>query len=262
MADPPEAVEERPGFVARWIAPPAAALQFLSVVPPLVRRAFSLPELGRAVGYFPLVGALLGGVLVVVDWGLAFLFPIGVRSALDLALWVALTGALHLDGFLDACDGLFGGRTPASRLEIMRDERVGAFGLAGGVVVLLLKVSALAAARQRALALFLAPVVGRWGMAFVLVGFPYARPQGLGRAMKDHAGWGQVALATGVALATALLAGGWWGLIALAVGGSTAWLAARFVRSRLPGLTGDVYGAICELLETVVLLVLAVQVGR
>jgi adenosylcobinamide-GDP ribazoletransferase len=225
-----------------------------------VRRAFSLPELGRAVGYFPLVGALLGGVLVAFDWGLSFLFPAAVRAALDLALWVALTGALHLDGFLDACDGLFGGRTVESRLEIMRDERVGAFGLAGGVVLLLLKFSALAATPQRPLALFLAPVLGRWGMTLVLLGFPYARPQGLGRAMKDHVGWGQLALGTTVALVAAILTGGWWGLVVLAVAGAAAWLAARFVRSRLPGMTGDVYGAICELVEMLVLLVLAVQV--
>jgi adenosylcobinamide-GDP ribazoletransferase len=253
--------EERPGLLARLVAPPLAALQFLTVTPPLVRRAFSLPELGRAVGYFPLVGALLGGVLVAFDWALSFLFPAGVRAALDLALWVALTGALHLDGVLDACDGLFGGRTVDSRLEIMRDERVGAFGLAGGVVLLLLKVSALAATPQRPLALFLAPVAGRWGISFVLVTSPYARPQGLGRAMKDHAGWVELALATTVALVAAILAGGWWGLTSLAVAGAVAWLAARFVRSRLPGLTGDVYGAICELVETVVLLALAAQVG-
>ena len=116
--------DERPGLLSRFIAPPAAALQFLTVTPPLVRRAFSMPELGRAVGYFPLVGTLLGTLLAAFDWGLAFLFPAGVRAALDLALWVALTGALHLDGFLDACDGLFGGRTVESRLEIMRDEQV------------------------------------------------------------------------------------------------------------------------------------------
>jgi adenosylcobinamide-GDP ribazoletransferase len=220
-----------------------------------------MPELGRAVGFFPLVGVLLGGVLVTFDWGLSFLFPASVRAALDLALWVALTGALHLDGFLDACDGLFGGRTVESRLEIMRDERVGAFGLAGGVMLMLLKFSALAAAPRRTLALFLAPVIGRWAMAFVLIGFPYARPQGLGRAMKDHAGWGQLALATAVALVAAVLTRGWWGLVALAAAGTGAWLAACFVRSRLPGLTGDVYGAICELVETVVLLVLVVEMG-
>jgi hypothetical protein len=66
---------------------------------------------------------ILGGLLLAADYSLALFMPPLVRVALVLALWVILTGALHLDGFLDACDGLLGGFTPESRLEIMRDER-------------------------------------------------------------------------------------------------------------------------------------------
>jgi adenosylcobinamide-GDP ribazoletransferase len=94
-------------------------------------------------------------------------------------------------------------------------------------------------------------------VTLALVAFPYARPEGLGRTMKDHAGWGQVALATATALAVAWFAAGWLGLIAMALTGVAAWIMARFVVTRLPGLTGDVYGAICEMVEVLALLFFA-----
>jgi cobalamin 5'-phosphate synthase/cobalamin synthase len=234
---------------------PLAALQFLTVLPPLVRRPFTPAELGRAVGWFPLVGALVGVGLVGADSALELLFPAGVTAALVLAVWALATGALHLDGFLDCCDGLFGGRTAEARLRIMRDERVGAFAVVGAVLLLLVKYSCLAALASRAVALVVAPTVARWGMALAVVAFPYARPEGVGRWMKDHAGWPQAALATVLALAVATLAGGWLGLAAVALAGVAAVLGALFVLRRLPGLTGDVYGALGEVLEALTLLV-------
>jgi len=232
----------------------SAALQFLTITPPLVRRPFRPEELGKAVGYFPLVGVLLGCLLAGLDWILALVLPASVAAAVTLAAWVILTGALHLDGFLDTCDGLFGGHTPEARLRILRDERVGAFAVAGGVLLLLMKYTALAAVPSRFVALILAPTLGRWGMALAVMAFPYARAEGLGRAMKDHVGWMQAGLATGVALAVAWFAGNWLGLAAMCLAGATTWAAARFALARLPGLTGDIYGAVCEVIEVVVLL--------
>ena len=248
------------GALRQWVTPLLAALQFLTVAPLPVRRPFTPPEMGRAVGYFPLVGALLGGTLAVLDYGLGFILPAGVASALLLVAWVGLTGALHLDGFLDTCDGLLGGHSPEARLRIMRDERVGAFAVAGGVLLLLVKYAALAAVIGRAPALVLAPTLGRWGMALAIAGFPYARPEGLGRAMKDHAGWGQVIMAGSVAVVLAWFAGGWLGLAAMALAGAATYAVARFSLGRLPGLTGDIYGATCEIVETLTLLCFAARI--
>jgi adenosylcobinamide-GDP ribazoletransferase len=231
-----------------------AALQFLTVVPPLVRRPFTAEELGRAVGWFGVVGVLLGGALAGADHALGMLFPPGVAAALLLAAWVSATGALHLDGFLDACDGLFGGHTPEARLRIMRDERVGAYAVIGGVLLLLVKYSCLAGLARRGNALLVAPTLARGAMAVAIVAFPYARPDGLGRWMKDHAGWWQLALAGGVALGTAIVAAGWVGLVAIALAVVATAAVAAFVLRRLPGLTGDVYGALCEIVEVLVLL--------
>jgi len=231
-----------------------AAVQFLTIAPPLVRRSFTDAELGRAVGYFPLVGALIGAFLVGFDHLLGLFLPTGVTATLVLTGWVLCTGALHLDGFLDSCDGLFGGRTPEDRLRIMRDERAGAFAVIGGILLLLVKFQGIAVLSHHNAALCLAPILGRWGMTGAVVAFPYARPEGLGRTMKDHAGWRQALLASAIAFVAAWVITGWLGWILFLLSGVLMFLAVRFVLTRLPGLTGDIYGAVCELLEVLVLL--------
>jgi adenosylcobinamide-GDP ribazoletransferase len=237
-----------------------AALQFLTIMPPLFRGPFTPRLLGRSVGFFPLVGLVLGGLLLGLDEILRRAWPAGISAAVILSAWVLLTGALHVDGFLDTCDGLFGGRTPDSRLQIMKDERVGAFAVAGGVLLLLIKYSTLSDLQDRLGAYLLAPAVGRWGMALAIVLFPYARPEGLGRAMKDNAGWREVGLATLVVGLVCWLAGQERGLLAMVLAGGATWVAARLTLQRLPGLTGDIYGATCEILEALVLLLFAARV--
>jgi len=239
-----------------------AAVQFLLLSPAFIRRPFTPQELGRAVGFYPLVGLLLGAVLALADVLLARILPVGVRSALILTLWIALTGALHFDGFIDSCDGLLGGATRDQRLTIMRDERAGAYGLAGGTLLLLILFSGLSAVQSlRWALLLLAPVIGRWAMAVGIVLFPYARPTGLGRDIKDNAGLEEAALSTVIALLVVLPLA-WWmrsimPLVALGLAAVVGWLSAHFARSRIGGLTGDTYGAINMIVEASVLLVFA-----
>ncbi|RUA17422.1 MAG: adenosylcobinamide-GDP ribazoletransferase [Clostridia bacterium] len=247
----------------RLILPFFAALQFLSILPPVVHREFSLPELGQSVGFFPLVGWLLGAML----WGVFILltrfFPPAVLAVLLLTLWILFSGAIHFDGFLDMCDGLFGGRTPEARLEIMRDHRVGAFATAGGGLLLLTAFASLTAIQPARMgpALLLTPVFGRWAAAQAIVWLPYARSQGLGRAMKDHARWPQALLATLILLPAFIF----WptaslhaGLAALLMPGLILLITLR----RIPGLTGDIYGAIITLTEIAVLIAFTAGAGK
>jgi adenosylcobinamide-GDP ribazoletransferase len=237
------------------LIPLAAALQLLTIIPPLVRRMFTDREMGRAVSWFPLVGALLGTGLAALDATCRLIVPVPVAAALVLAAWIVATGALHLDGFLDACDGLLGGHTPEDRLRIFRDERVGAFAVIGGVLLMLLKYSVLIGLEHRAAALIVVPTLGRWLIALAVVRYPYARPQGLGRALHDHAGVRQAWAATITAVTIAVLLGRETGFVcllaSLAVGAWVVWFTLR----RLPGLTGDIYGALCEVGETATLVV-------
>jgi adenosylcobinamide-GDP ribazoletransferase len=231
------------------------AVQFLTISPAILKRSFTPRELGRATGFFPLVGLLIGLALSAANLLLAHFFPAGVRAALVLALWILVSGGLHLDGFLDACDGLLGGFTPESRMEIMRDERVGAFALAGGILLLLVKYSTLLALPVLSPGLWLAPMLARWGMTAAIYFYPYARPQGLGKDMKEHTSHWQILLASLLTLAAAGLSGGLRGPLACLLAGGVVWAGARFTLRRIPGLTGDIYGALNELVEAAVLLI-------
>ncbi|WPD18712.1 adenosylcobinamide-GDP ribazoletransferase [Thermaerobacter composti] len=237
-----------------------AALRFLTVLPAPGRRPLQAPALGRAVGYFPLVGVILGGLLAAANAAVTGVIAPDVRAVLVVGLGLALTGGLHFDGWLDTCDGLFGGHTPEERLRIMRDEHVGAFAVAGGGLLLLAKCAAVSNLVHPAATLVLASVLARWAVAVAIVALPYARTAGLGRAMKDHAGPREVGLATlftvlvlvGVGMG---LPAGREAVIRALVGALPAAAAVLYwARKRLPGLTGDVYGALVEAVETAVLL--------
>jgi len=236
-----------------------AAFQFLTILPPIIRRPFTKEEMGKSVGFYPVVGLALGGVLLGVDAALRLSLPTQVAAVLVLAAWVVLTRGLHIDGFLDTCDGMFGGFTPERRLEILRDSRVGAFGVTGGVLLLLAKYAALTTLQDRTAALLLAPVFGRWAMSMAIVDFPYARKEGLGRDIKDQAGWLQIVLAGCTALAAAWLIGRMPGLLAMASVGLVMFVLVIWVQRLIPGLTGDIYGAICELSELTVLILFTVS---
>jgi adenosylcobinamide-GDP ribazoletransferase len=214
-------------------------------------------SLGRASAYFPLIGLILGGLLAVTGWLAYWLLPPGVAAALILAVWVGLTGMLHLDGFMDSCDGLLPPRESARRLEIMKDSRVGAFGVVAAILLLLLKFSALAAlpAGARLPMLITIPVLARWTMTWLMARYPLARPGGMGATFAAGIGWQQIGVASIVTVAVAFGAGGWWGGLLLVVAWLAAALVARLAMARISGLTGDVYGATCEVVETVALLV-------
>jgi len=243
-----------------------AAIGFLTVLPSPRGRELRDDDWGRSVGWYPLVGLLLGAILAGLDWLLRRVWPEGLASVLLLAAWVALTGALHLDGFVDCCDGLLAPVSPERRLEILRDVHVGAFGLVGAVLLLMVKAAALAAlpGPARPAALLLVPTLARWAMSGAVVLAPYARPgPGLGRLARTGAGTRELALATGTALLAAVLAWllglGWAAALLPPVVALVAALVAAWIRRRIPGLTGDTYGALCELGEAAGLLALAAR---
>jgi adenosylcobinamide-GDP ribazoletransferase len=238
------------------VRPFLVALQFLTVLPAPAPAEPRPSQFGWAVACFPLVGLLVGAVALAVDTLARLVWPPTVAAALVLLVGLLLTGALHFDGLLDTCDGLFLWRAER-RLEVMRDSRVGGFAVAGGIAVYALKLTALAALAgpARSAALVLAPVLGRAGMAAALVLYPYARASGLGNAFMANARPVHLVTAAGSAglLAAATGPGG---LLAAAIVAMATWLTAGYVRGRLGGLTGDTYGFVDELLETLVYLTL------
>jgi adenosylcobinamide-GDP ribazoletransferase len=235
-----------------WIA-----WQFLAIIPSPPRyRVYSAEDLGRSISFFPIVGLLLGLVLFGLDRLLGlFLSPIVVNILLVIAL-VILTGALHLDGFVDTCDGLVVRSSASDKLKIMADTQAGAFGIVGVCCLILVKFAALFALPDvlRASALILTPVLSRWGMVYAIYAFSPAKKEGLGWAAKQKANWKGMATATVFALVMALSLLNWWGAALLAVLFFILWAVSKYLSSRFGGLTGDNYGAINEFAEVVVLI--------
>jgi adenosylcobinamide-GDP ribazoletransferase len=233
------------------LRPINVAFAFLTRLPLRSRSAVTAVELGRALLWFPLVGAALGGVLVTAERLLAGRLAHGLLAVGLVAALALLTGGLHLDGLADTFDALGGGRGDRVRmLEIMRDSRIGAHGAAALCLLLMAKVFALGEtlARGQIWPLFAFPIVARWAVIPLVIFFRYARPEGLG---KDFHGHGRAAhLAGATALAAALLV--WIGPAAIAPALAAVGVALAFgwmLDRRLGGLTGDVYGAAIELAE-------------
>ena len=214
------------------------------------------PPTASSTAYFPLVGLALGGILAGLDLAARQVLPMPVVGALLLLALLITTRAIHIEGFLDSCDGLLGGRNRTQRLRILRDSRVGAFAVVGGVGLLLLKwallVNAPIEVRTEMLVLF--PCLSRFGMLSTMFAFRYVREQGLGTSFRIGRNWRQLALGFIIATAAAGVLMGVAGLILLTVS-LAASLALGWWASRLiGGMTGDTYGAVNEVAEVSVLL--------
>jgi len=233
-----------------------SAVQFLTRVPlPSVE-----PRLDAALVWFPLVGLLLGGALAALDIALRLLNVQNLlASTLLVVVLLVLTGALHADGLMDTCDAVFAHATPERRLEIMRDPRVGTFGAVGLVCVVALKIAALDALPPalRTSTLLLTPTLGRWSIVLLATLFPYGRELGLGAPLKSTATHRSLVVASLVPLAVCVAAvpiGLGFGVLTVVGTLAFGWWLMRL----LPGLTGDCYGAGCELTEALVLVAAAV----
>jgi adenosylcobinamide-GDP ribazoletransferase len=238
------------------LRPLVAAFAFLTRLP-VWSGPLRDPDLGRSVTYFPVVGLVLGLVLTGIAALLESVLTPTLAAVVLVAVLAALTGGLHLDGVADVFDALGGGRGDKQRmLDIMRDSRIGAHGAAALVLLLLAKVYAVAAVLERhdLISLLVFPAVGRWAVTPAIVLHPYARAEGTGRAFNGEAGARQVVGATAI-LALVLVALGPRLCIPAAGALAAASLFALWLRRRLGGLTGDVYGASIELAEVVMLVV-------
>ncbi len=222
-----------------------------------IRHEITPEELGRSMRWFPLVGIAIACIAGFVDLILTPLVAAPVRTILVIVVLIAITGALHLDGLMDTCDAIFAFTSPERRLEIMRDSRVGSFAIVGAATLLLMKYAAiLSLPPDRHLAAFIAMgAISRWAMVFSMVRYPVARQSGLGYEFKKAVGRKELAIATATAVLAALVAG--LAGIAVFILALIATMAmARYTMSKIPGLTGDIYGAISEGTETLVALAL------
>ncbi len=245
-----------------------AALQFLTVIPVPWWHKDSPEELGRSIVYFPVVGLIIGFILAGSHWLFGLFLPFPLVNALLLVVLVIITGALHLDGFVDTCDGAGSRGTTEDRWKVMHDSRVGAFGIIGVVLLLLVKYVALSSTPGylTVMVLVFMPVVSRWVMVYVIFAFPYARPSGLGKVFKQAARWPRFTIATLLVFIVAVVLIPLVHLAAMVIV-IGVWiistLVAFYIKNKFSGFTGDTYGAINEIAEvsTLLLIILLARLG-
>jgi len=239
-----------------------AAIRFLTIIPIPGKMGHDDASLSGSLPFFPLVGLLIGAVVAVLSRGLMVLFPQPVVAVLMVVVLLAISGGLHLDGLSDTADGFFSSRSRERMLEIMRDSRAGAMGVMAIVLVLALKIAALAAMplERMGWAVFLMPIAGRVALLACMALLPYARPEGglatlfYSQSSKVRAIWGTVLLCL-----AGLLTSGRIGLIACLLAMVFIFLFTLYCRKKIGGATGDTLGAGCELAETMIALVFSVQ---
>lgn len=233
------------------------ALQFLTLFPSPRRMERSADEAGSSAIFFPVVGFLLGLILVLVNFLLEPFASPGLTSVALVTILALLTGGLHLDGLGDTFDGLGAGGDRERMLGIMDDSHTGAFGLIAIVLLLFFKIHAVESIdHERWRALLAAPILGRWAMVLLGYGSQAANP-GLGSTLIDHLKTKHLAFATFITLllVAAVLRG-----VGIAV---MIWIAVftlaskKYFHRRLGGVTGDTFGAVGELSETSVVVIIA-----
>lgn len=248
-----------------------AAFTFLTRLPVGSLAAHDPADLPASAAYFPLVGAvigLIGGAVFGV--GLRFWTPV-VAILLSTCATVLSTGAFHEDALADALDGFGGGWTRDQVLAIMKDSRVGSYALVGVVLVVGLKIAALASIARESDGLHVAAVIvaahslGRWSSLPLIRAYPYVRPSvdgerpSAGRPFVASISSSRIIAATILAtiiVAISLGSRAWIaGVVALVV----TWLAGRYFARRIGGITGDALGAANQIVELCVYLALAAR---
>ena len=236
-----------------------AALQFLTVCPFVSRVACDERDIGRSTPWFPLVGLLIGALVMLLDRGMSALLPPLLSSVISVVALIAASGGLHADGLADTADGFLSSRPRERMLEIMRDSHTGAMGVLGIVCVFSLKVAALASvpASLRWPALLLMPFAGRSSMVIQMTLLPYARSGGLCSVFVKDARRSDVILTLLILGVVSWLVGGLFGLCAGGVSVVAVAIFSLWCRSKIGGFTGDTLGAGCEWVELIPALVAA-----
>jgi adenosylcobinamide-GDP ribazoletransferase len=238
-----------------------SAIAYYTVVPAGRFASDEAPD-AASLAWLPPIGAVTGAIAGLTGWAAFRWLHVPWSFVLAWAVAVGLTGAVHVDGFLDACDGLLATTSPQRRLEILKDPRHGTFAVVAMAVAAAFWLAALAAIApwRYPLVLAFSGAVARLAVMPNAWLFPYARP-GAGVSRTFASLPSVVALVPGFLLVEALA---WfvapWALVVAPVAALFAWIGAKWSSHRLGGgLTGDVYGALIVATEVLVLLAIGIH---
>jgi len=227
------------------------AWHFLTAIPLPWRGSGQTDRLASSLTYYPFVGVLMGGLLVLGSILCAPFFPKSVTDLLVLFLLILLSGGIHLDGLADTVDGFSGGARKEEILEIMRDGRVGSIAVMALFFVLAGKLLLLNQLKgsEESMALLAMPALGRWSMVLASYLAPYARQEGLGKEIIGKVSTRSLGIASGVLAILLLATFRTRGLVLFFLAALGAVFLIRMLSRRIDGMTGDTVGAVGELSE-------------
>ena len=239
------------------------AFSFLTILPVGHPSLSEEKELARSMAFFPLVGLIIGLILTLGYYLLSFFLPRAIVLWLSIGLLALLTRGLHLDGFADTMDGLGSGGPRKKILEVMRDSRIGAFGVISLILLIGAKYFALDQIPRTSIpyALILMAVMGRNAMVLVCYRSSYARYEGgLAKPFTENLGVREITLSLATAFGIALLVMGIQGVVVFAGIGLFSLGYRCFFIKKLGGVTGDILGGANELAELLCLLLLIIPI--
>jgi len=237
------------------------ALSFLTILPVGQLPLSEERELARSMAFFPLVGLIIGLLSAIGNYLLSLILPQSLALWFTLGLVSLLTRGLHLDGFADTMDGLASGGSKERILEVMRDSRIGAFGVMSLILLFGAKYLALDQIPNPSIhySLILMTVMGRNSMVLVCFRSPYARSgEGLGKPFTENLSPREMAFSLASAIGISLLIMHVKGILVF-LGVCLFSLAYRlFFIKKMGGVTGDILGAANELAELLCLILLII----
>lgn len=240
------------------------AVSFLTRLPLPYKGEWDEKSFSRSSVFYPLVGLIIGAIVGFVCWLIRMTDLTMVTAVCALIASIVVSGGIHLDGFMDMCDGLFASRGRERALEIMKDSHVGSFAVLGVIMLLLLKVVLYDAVIPEAwffLAIISAFIFSRFMLICCMLCFPSARAEGLGVTVKRYVSKPALVWGIGLMLVIFALSGFYPVLIAFFVSFLVIMGLSAQINKFLHGLTGDIYGAMAELGEAVFLLFLLIIVA-
>ncbi len=252
--------EQMPPSVSHPLLCFLAAFRFLTIIPLHWRSEHDGDYFQHSLHYFPVIGALIGLFVGSVAIGIRSFFPVSVVTVIIMALLAVVSGCLHLDGLADTADGFFSSRPKERILEIMRDSRIGAMGVIGIVLILLAKYAALSSLPRLAFfrTVCLMPLAGRCAIVLTMALLRYARnEEGLGKLFYSKYCRLQALWALFFLLALMPFAGIKVMLLVIFTTIGVAGVFSLWCWNKIGGATGDTLGAVCEITEAMIAVVLA-----
>jgi len=243
------------------IRPLLTAIQFLTILPVRLNSNPSDQEVGRSLIYYPVVGFIVGALLVLFA-AILEEAPVMIVSALLLSAWVILTGGLHLDGLADCADAMVGGLGDKQKtLDILKDPYCGPAGVIGIVLVLLIKFVALVTVVEKGgiAPLLITPVVSRTVIPILFFTTSYVRPNGLGSIIASQRPDRLVILVSCLVISLVIMFIESSGLVLILIAVCVLTIFRAWALRRIGGITGDVAGALIEILEVVILVLFALK---